>query len=111
MFEPPRDWLPLSALPAIVTSGAAVVKKAPLPSPPPIAVPAKATVAVLPLASPLLPPWARLVLSVLSVTVTEPPSFQTPPPPATPRRLALTPPGRVRLSRPSRRWPPRPGWR
>jgi hypothetical protein len=82
-------------LPVRARSGVAVVKKAPLPIPPPRAVPTISDIAVPPLASPLLPPWSRLLLSVLLPTATEPPSFQTPPPPATPRSVAVMPPGIV----------------
>src|SRR5713101_7862111 len=95
LLVPGMDWLPLRVLVAIVRAGVAVVKKAPLPIAPPMEVPANTTDAVLPLASPLLPPWSRLLLSVLLVTVSEPPSFHTPPPAATPKTVALTPPGRV----------------
>src|SRR5262249_55177070 len=92
---PPRDWLPLSVLRAMVSVGVAVVKKTPVPMAPPVAVPLSAKVAVLALALPWLPPWSRLLFSVLSVTVTEPPSFQPPPPPATPRRVVMRPPAMV----------------
>src|SRR4029077_10274845 len=59
-FVPPWDWLPLTVLPVIARVGVAVVKNAPLPIAPPAAVPTKVNIAVLLVASSLLPPRARL---------------------------------------------------
>ena len=54
--EPPSDWFPVNVLLPTTRPGVAVVKKAPSPMAPPIAVPTTTNAAVLELALPPSPP-------------------------------------------------------